>query len=466
MPDWSLPRMGELRGGIARNPLGQHSQPPTLRSGVVWLLLSQFLTPVLQFGQLIVLTLYLTPQDLGSWALPVAIFGIAAIIFEVALPAAVVSQRRMDSSLATRWGLTIGLLIALISLLGWATGTRGSLILLGMVPVIALLARNVQSRAQLTINRRFPTLAWTELFSACVSVLVAISCGAGGLGPWSLLVALLVRQAMITSLQSSAAKKMDGLRPGSIAGCSLVWFYGVNYLGLNLDYLYAGRELAIGDAGIYFVAFNVSTVVALKVITVANRVALPTLTDSTVPHERYRAFLWIASTGVLAVTAVAAAVVSVLEWRVLGSWADLEVPVGWLLVGSVGLAMSTVCSTIVIARSRRGLLSGLAMTDVAISITVLTWISPSSADDLARTMALLLTTRGVLWSLATMVIARVPGLAQSMARCLALWCGCCVLLAPGVVTAPSAAAIGGGALWIMRASLIRRRSLTLEGDSA
>jgi O-antigen/teichoic acid export membrane protein len=386
-----------------------------IRTGTLALTGSQLLGPVLQMAQLLVLATILSPADFGVWALPIAIYGIAAIVFEVALPAAIISQRRGTEGLRLRWGGPVVILIAALGSAGLVLHVRGALLLLLMTPAVALLAVNCTSRAQLSMRQAFGTIAATEFVAAVISVLTAIAMALSGTGVYSLLISLVVRQAFLTIMQGAlvrSASDMPALGGRHFGGptvrCApIVSFYLIAYLSTNLDYLYAGTLLPEHDAGVYFVAYNVATVLALRVVAVANRVALPVLTATQDrSHRSAGSFYVLAAAALTGVVTLEWAMFTFVDPDLLGRWNDLRPVLAWLALASLGLAMSTVASTVDIAGQGRWRLSLLALVDVVCALAALTFVQPESALALARTVAVLMVVRGVIWTIACALWAR------------------------------------------------------------
>ncbi len=153
---------------------------------------------------------------------------------------------------------------------------------------------------------RFKALAVTDLVSAVVSYLVALTCARRGLGVWSLVFANIANSATTTSLYwiTSAWRptwefSMSEVR--SVMGFSLNLFgFGLaNYGYRNADNIIIGRVIGRIPLGNYQMAYNLMLLPLQNISSVIAQVVFPGFSQIQEDNERFR-LAWVRSVCIIA----------------------------------------------------------------------------------------------------------------------------------------------------------------------
>jgi PST family polysaccharide transporter len=248
---------------------------------------------VLQIGSLAVLSRLLTPAEVGLVAMVTAILGVAEIVRDFGLSAAAIQSPTL--SLAERsnlfWlNLSIGAGCTVLALLG-APLLAGLYDEPQVVPIVVALAglflvsgANTQYRADLSRDLRFGALAVTDVAAQVLSVAVAITAAAHGLGAWAIVlqqVTFVVTTFVCNALQCRWAPR----RPDRSVPMGRFLRFGAQLLGTNLmgfavnnvDNVAIGAYSGATQLGLYSRAYQLLQVPLQQINAPLSRVVLPVL---------------------------------------------------------------------------------------------------------------------------------------------------------------------------------------------
>ena len=241
--------------------------------GLGWKLLTVTIAQVSQSFVAILLAHLLVPQDFGLAGMALAFSGIATILTDLSLGAALV-QRRV---LTERDRSTVF----------WTTAAGGllwCLVGIGISPLVADFFREPQvaplfaavsvgflftalaqtQTALLTREMRFRSLQLRQIAATLVGAVVAVALALAGAGPWAIIAQLLCTYGISAVLLWTVSPwrpqfifSRESFRTlGSFGVKSLVSKL-LLYINLNGDNLLIGRFLGTEALGIYAVAYNV-----------------------------------------------------------------------------------------------------------------------------------------------------------------------------------------------------------------
>jgi PST family polysaccharide transporter len=187
--------------------------PPTLKQeiarGVGWSTLGQLVQQTLSLTSLFVLGHLLTPEDYGIVGMVTIFSGFAVVLVDVGFNRALIQQTRLlpEQTSTVFWlGLGVGGVVFLLmygggGVLAWFYGVPELKAVCHLVAVTFLLIPlGGVHRALLTKRMAFKSLAFINVTALGTGVAVAIVMALRGGGYWSLVVNVLVQQAVIVLL--------------------------------------------------------------------------------------------------------------------------------------------------------------------------------------------------------------------------------------------------------------------------
>jgi PST family polysaccharide transporter len=265
--------------------------------GVSWSLLGAVGQALLQFVAIAVLSRLVTPEEFGTAAAASVVTGLAVMLSQLGVGAAVVQARRLDREdlssafvISSALGLVLAAaLIALAPLVGPIVGlppNSNYLQLLSLVLVFG--AMSVVAAGALQREMRFMSLALVDLVSYGVGYLgVAIVLASAGFGAASLVWGQIV-QAAVAAVASYALVRHD-VRPRRPAAMlrTARRLYGFgsayslsqigNWTANNGDNLVVTSMLGPASLGIYARAYQLLVQPANLIGTVSDKVLFPTM---------------------------------------------------------------------------------------------------------------------------------------------------------------------------------------------
>lgn len=262
------------------------------KGGIAWVLGTNLVNQLLQFGVGVVLARLLSPKDFGIFAISGIFTGLAATVSSFGLGAALV-QRSAVREAHLRSMLTANLIgsAALVLLLSLAAPLVGWVFkspLAGLVLTLTawnFLIGALGSVSFSLMNRalRFRELARIEAGSAMANGAVAIILALQGAGVWAIawagIAQSLVRTALLIARggwRPAFGRDREALRELVGFGAGLTLKRVLNYCAANVDYAVVGRRLSTTDLGFYSRAYGLMTLPLSQLSRVIMSVLFPT----------------------------------------------------------------------------------------------------------------------------------------------------------------------------------------------
>lgn len=245
----------------------------TVVGGVSWNLGSQIGIQAMGLAGSIVLARILSPHQFGIAAMAFVFSGIAIIISDLSLSAALVQRPTItETDRSTVFWTTLGIGIG-CSMAGAASSplVAGFFHQPEVAPLFAavsggftLTALSATQSALLTRELRFKSLQLRAIAAAVIGNLVAIAVAVAGFGPWAVVSEGLAASAASTALLWSISSwrprlvySRQSLRELGSFGIKMFGSRLLAYANGNMDNLLVGRFLGSAALGAYALAFNV-----------------------------------------------------------------------------------------------------------------------------------------------------------------------------------------------------------------
>lgn len=261
--------------------------------GVAWTGLESVLRQVIQIVGQLTLARLLVPSDFGILGMALVFQGVAQLIADFGIGAAIVQRPQIDElGLSSAFWANLGvaavltaILLASAPLIGHFYGTDEVVIVLQVMSLTLLIGGlRTLPRALLYRDMAFGALARIGVVASFSAAVVAITMAVNGFGLWSLvaqpvvgnvaeLIMLLFanRWRPVFAFRWSAMRDMASFSYG-VLGTNLL-----NYASRNADNLLIGRFLGQGPLGYYALAYQIMLYPLAQVSGVIVKVLFPTL---------------------------------------------------------------------------------------------------------------------------------------------------------------------------------------------
>ena len=257
------------------------------------------------FAASIVLARILTPNDYGQVAIVLSITGLATILTELGLSAAVVrAPEPTREYLSTAFWINAGSGVILAALVAVAAGPVAQLFSdPGIAPLLRVgslsfaLSLGVVQLGLLQRQMRFARIGIVEVVGTGAGVAVSLVLGVAGAGAMSLVIGPVAAFAVMSVMfwrgvawrpsmvfDRAAARDIGGYIWG------LVGFNTVNYWTRNADNFLVGGYVGVASLGLYRRAYNLMVLPVLHIGSPIQRVLLPAIASAAAP-ERKRIWL-------------------------------------------------------------------------------------------------------------------------------------------------------------------------------
>lgn len=330
--------------------------------GILQTLGGQWARTLLQLASTVILARLLVPEDFGLLAMVTAIVGIAEVVRDFGLTAAILQLKTIDDKLwsmlfwlSTVLGTVCMIIIASLSPLiaGLYGEPRLVEITLVLAPSLLLNSMSMPFQTRLQKQLRFGSIAIVDVVSMAVGVVLAITAGLLGWGVWALVVlngtGIVVRFiGLWVAAKPPIGRPRLGRQLLPILGSSANVFGSemLGYLTKNLDNVVVGRFAGATALGFYGRAYSLLLLPLTQINGPLTRVALPVLSSLQDDPERYRRYIYnalmVISYASLTVFAIGAAVADPLINIFLGPGWSESVPIFQLLaIGGVAQSLDT-----------------------------------------------------------------------------------------------------------------------------
>lgn len=325
-------------------------------SSLRWQTAAKIGSQAISWGITIVVMRVLDPRDYGLMAMVTLVVGLAALLAELGLGAAIVQAREVDvEQQRVVFGLALvvngGLFVVLAVAAPWVAATfdeqRLVLLMLVAAAQFPISAIGVVPDAMARRSLDFKSLSQIELATQLATGLSTLATALSGWGVWSLLVGQLVgnllrcgmlwRRFGLVSPSFAFAGRAALLRFGGALTANRVMWYAYS----QADTFIAGKLLGAQLLGIYSVAAHLASMPMQKMMAISNQVAFSAF--SRLQHEPERLAASVSRTIRLSATLSVGllwGLAALAPWLVpllLGSkWADAVLPLQ-LIAGVVPL---------------------------------------------------------------------------------------------------------------------------------
>jgi O-antigen/teichoic acid export membrane protein len=259
--------------------------------GLGWKLVSQVVVQGSRIGVGLVLAHLLTPHEFGIAAMALVFSGLALVLADPGLGAALIQRRTIDEDdRSTVFWITVAAgfacMVAGIALSGPIAGFFGEPDVQPLVAVesiaFLLVALSATQTALMAREMNFRALELRDMAGTIAGALAGIAVAFAGGGAWAIIAQSVASAAVATVLLWSYATWRPRLRfskralkeNGSFGGKLFVTRL-LSYLNLNADNLLVGRYLGARALGFYALAYNVMFAPLARVAGPVQQVLIP-----------------------------------------------------------------------------------------------------------------------------------------------------------------------------------------------
>ncbi|WP_241989347.1 lipopolysaccharide biosynthesis protein [Cryobacterium serini] len=277
--------------------------------------LAQVIRLVIQLLSLVVLSRFLSPEDVGLVATAMVVIGLALVLQDLGLSSAAIQATNLSDGQRSNlmWiNVALGSVLTLVTLLAAVplAGVFGQPALIPIFQVLAaqfvLASGTAQFRANIVRELRFTSLAIAEVSAQIIAVTCAIWLSVLGFGPWALVLQVMLSQVVLTSALVPLGRwpirwynHRHSIRALLFFGANLAGTQVLNYLSRSADVFIIGATLSSSSVGLYNRALQTITVPLQQLQAPATTVALPVLSKLREQPGRFSEFLITGQTALL-----------------------------------------------------------------------------------------------------------------------------------------------------------------------
>lgn len=269
--------------------------PMTIKKSLAWLGLAQAISVILQFASSVVLARYLTPYEMGIFAVAVATVAMLSVFQQLGLNALIVREEVLTEEVSSTAFTVNALLSIALSLVVVAAsyggaaflgdeGVRHVLLVLAVPPLLGILS--FLPAANLERHGRFRDLALVTTAGGVVSAGVTIALAVLGLSYMSVAYAQLAGSGLMTALLVIVGRRHFRTRVGLTSWRRVTDFAfqmlavsGINNASQRLSEIMLARLLGLGSLGIYNRASGLSSLIWTNFHMAVSRVVLVDYAD-------------------------------------------------------------------------------------------------------------------------------------------------------------------------------------------
>ncbi len=318
--------------------------------------LSQFFKMLIQLGSQVILARLLFPADFGLLAMIYPVVGFIQIFNDIGLGQSLIQrseleQKRVSALFWVNMALSIGLACTVVAaapltaMVYHQPHVVGPMIFLGvLIPVGAL---GIHPTALLSRQMRFQWMAWNEVATSLIGVVVTIVCAKKGLSYWSLIAGQFA-STICGNLSAWVACKWRPSRPNFVRSAWEDLRFGANLTGANLatfltmsgDNMIVGLMAGRVALGLYDRSYRLVVQPISQILSPVSRVAVPLLSRFAHQPAEYRA-AYLKVFRAIILTSVPVMLVCIMDGRMLihvflGPRWDQAGPIfSWICVGGL-----------------------------------------------------------------------------------------------------------------------------------
>ncbi len=288
----------------------------SLFSGIAWTALTRWSAQLVSWAGTLYVAHVLSPTDYGLVAMANVPVGLVRVAENFGLDAVLVQDRQLDrQQLAQLAGLAllvgVGLMLIIMALAQPIASLYDHPGIAAITAALSLLvpleAAQVVPRARLQIDMAFRALGFLTFLQTVVATITVVVCAHLALGPWSLVLNVVVSSAVLTLVlivlrpfEVRWPRDLRSIARPIVAGWRMLASRAGYYASSSADQAIIGRMLGASSAGIYSFAQTFSTMPVQEITSVVGRV-VPGVFSSvqTRPSEMRRYFLMLTEASAL-----------------------------------------------------------------------------------------------------------------------------------------------------------------------
>ncbi|MFP7760254.1 lipopolysaccharide biosynthesis protein [Marisediminicola sp. LYQ85] len=279
----------------------------TAGRGAAFTGIAQLARLLLQLASVVVLSRLLSPTDYGVVAIVLLVVAFGETFRDLGLAAASVQAKTLSRDQRTNlFWVNTGIGAVLTALMAAVSGLIALVVDVAAVGEVALaLAATFllngltsQYRASLLRSLRFKALAFIDILSAAVALVVAVAAALAGWSYWALVaqqlsaaIILLVGAVVIARWIPGLPNRRGDIRPFLNLGWNLVGSQLVAYASSNIDSLIVGLRFGTASLGFYNRAFQLVMTPVNQIRGPMTTVALPVLARLQDTRSRYNDYV-------------------------------------------------------------------------------------------------------------------------------------------------------------------------------
>lgn len=263
----------------------------SVRSGVSWIGFSQIIKIALQLVAIITLARILPPTDYGLMAMAGTVTAFASLFRDFGTGSAIIQTKEIDGTLMSTvfwFNLILGLLLSLIVaataylIANIFSEPKLSDILLVLSPIFLILSLGIVQQAILERASNFKIIAYIEISSGIIALLLAIIAALNDWGVYALIVQTMVA-GVISGILLWFFSKWKPSFLLDFTSIKKIWrfsgnlfiFNVINYFQRNVDSFLIGRFLGSVDLGFYNLAYKILLFPLQSITFIISRASYP-----------------------------------------------------------------------------------------------------------------------------------------------------------------------------------------------
>jgi O-antigen/teichoic acid export membrane protein len=354
-------------------PTAPQASGPAARRGAMLGMGTQMSKQVLSVLATVVLARLLTPADFGIVAAVNTLMGLAVIGTTLGFAPAVIRRLHLDETFVSTlfWsslGVSASLGLVLIAAAPWLAGMFGrpeaAAYVAVMVPALVCDVCASIPLAMLQRDLRFAALYGSILVAMVVYVVVQIVLALAGFGAWSVIIGQVAMSTTSLVLALALTRWLPKRRFARGVVRSELGFAGgifasqvLSYGLKSADYWVVGRTLGGAALGAYYIAFQLPSIVRLRMSNVSRQVLFPVFAQERQSEERVasiylkamRLQIGLGLPTMIGLAALAAPITAVFFGD---QWEAAVEPTRWLALAAVFEIVTSPAGSIAIAHGR------------------------------------------------------------------------------------------------------------------
>ena len=262
----------------------------SIKKSLAWMAVTQAISFILQFSSSVILARYLTPREMGIFAVAIAITGMISIFQQLGLPSLIVREPVLTDEVSSTAFTVNALVTSLLSIAIVAAsfagaaflrdeGVRHVLLVLAISPLFGIFAFLPTSNMER--EGRFKAMALIQTVGSIITAIATIGFAMLGLSYMSIAYSQLIGSAIYAGLMMWVGRRHISYRIGFTAWRRITDFSfqmlaisGINSASQRLSEIMLGRLLGLSALGFFNRASGINGLLWNNVHLVVGRVVL------------------------------------------------------------------------------------------------------------------------------------------------------------------------------------------------